>query len=111
MKMKHYQDTSREAWRSFMPVAAELDRAILSALSFSDETCQAIEVAIGREHQAVSGNLRHLVERGLVEDSGVSGKTRSGRRAIIWRLSGYARTGKKPELVEPQLALFVKERA
>lgn len=103
-KLIEYKETSREAWRSFMPVSAELDRAILGALSFRDMTCQSIEVMIEREHQSVSGNLRHLVEGGLVEDSGApGGKTRSGRRAILWRLTTYAYTGKKPE---EQMALL-----
>lgn len=81
-----YQPTSRDAYASFLPVAAELDRAICAALFSRDQTCQSIEEEIDREHQAVSGNLRHLVEKGLVEESGRFGMTRSGRRAIVWRL-------------------------
>ena len=85
-----YKPTSREAWRSFLPVTAELDRDICSALTLGDMTCQEIEEHIGRIHQAVSGNLRHLVEKGLVEESGTFGQTTSGRRAIRWRLRVYA---------------------
>jgi len=91
-----YRDTSRDAWESFMPFTAELDRDILRALSRSSPfglTCQDIEDRLGRTHQAVSGNLRHLVERDLVAWSGDYGQTRSGRRAMRWTLSDYATTG------------------
>lgn len=82
-----YQPTSRDAWRSFLPVSAELDRAICFHLEICGASiCQHIEEAIGRSHQAVSGNLRHLVEHGAVEESGTFGLTSSGRRAIKWRL-------------------------
>tara|TARA_R110000823_G_scaffold124198_1_gene250584 strand:- start:218 stop:511 length:294 start_codon:yes stop_codon:yes gene_type:complete len=83
----NYQETSREAWRSFLPDSAKLDRLIMKSLEdLGEVTCQSIEGYIDRDHQAVSGNLRHLVEKNLVEDSGRRGKTRSGRSAILWRI-------------------------
>jgi len=85
--MALYRETSREAWESFLPVSALLDRAIMAALDAAGHrglTCQEVERAIGRSHQAVSGNLRHLVEKGLVLHSGEYGQTDSGRRAILW---------------------------
>ena len=83
----NYQATSREAWRSFLPDSAKLDRLIMKSLEdLGEVTCQRIEGYIDRDHQAVSGNLRHLVEKNLVEDSGRRGKTRSGRSAILWRI-------------------------
>lgn len=92
--MRVYRDTSREAWESFLPVSAALDRAIMAALDVMGGseglTCQEIEGLIERSHQAVSGNLRHLVERGLVLDSGRHGKTDSGRKAIKWVARRYA---------------------
>ena len=85
--MINYQETSREAWRSFLPDSAKLDRLIMKSLEdLGEVTCQRIEGYIDRDHQAVSGNLRHLVEKNLVEDSGRRGKTRSGRSAILWRI-------------------------
>lgn len=92
-----YQDTSREAWRSFLPVSAELDRLILGAISDAGAEgiiCEQIEERIGRSHQAVSGNLRHLVEKGYVVDTGELGKTRSNRPAMRRRLSRLALTGR-----------------
>lgn len=83
----HYQPTSRDAWKSFLPESADLDRGICAALEAGDKTCQEVEAATGRSHQAVSANLRHLVEKGVVESvPGVFGKTASGRRAMVWRL-------------------------
>lgn len=82
-----YRETSREALTGFAPVSGKLDALILSALERSPAlTCQEIENAIRRDHQSVSGNLRHLVERGLVRASGLYGQTRSGRKAIRWEL-------------------------
>jgi hypothetical protein len=85
----NYQETSRLAWRALVPLGAALDRAILEEIERHGEhgiVCADIESAICRSHQAVSGNLRHLVERGLVEHSGEHGKTPSGRRAMCWRI-------------------------
>lgn len=88
--MIEYRDTSRDAWDSFDAVSGDLDREILVTIRRHHPagiTCDAIEVAIDRKHQSVSGNLRHLVERGLVEDSGERALIRSGRTAILWVLS------------------------
>lgn len=83
-----YRETSRAAWEGFAPPAsAKLDDQILAALTHVGRaTCQEVETALNRSHQAVSGNLRHLVERGLVRPSGYFGKTKSGRRAIEWEI-------------------------
>jgi predicted transcriptional regulator len=85
--MKNYQPTSRDAWRDFLPASASLDRAIMEAINDAGDdglTCQEIEEKIGRSHQAVSGNLRHLVEKGVAKHGGAYGKTTSGRRAMKW---------------------------
>ncbi len=87
-----YKHTSREAYQAIAPVSGELDRLIINAICASMPDgiiCEDIELAIGRSHQAVSGNLRHIVERGLVKDSGSKGKTASGRNAIKWILNAY----------------------
>ena len=68
-------------------MTAKLDRLIMRALECCGKSgmiCQLIEVRIGRSHQAVSGNLRHLAERRLVMKTKLRGKTTSGRRAIKW---------------------------
>lgn len=88
MKSVEYQETSREAFIKFKPVSGDLDKKILEAISSNSDgmICQDIEKMIDRTHQAVSGNLRHLVERGFVKNSGKFGKTTSNRKAIIWQI-------------------------
>ena len=51
----NYQATSREAWRSFLPDSAKLDRLIMKSLEdLGEVTCQSIEGYIDRDHQAAS---------------------------------------------------------
>ena len=82
-----YRDTSRDAWEQFLPVSAELDRSIMAALDGAQTNgliCQQIETILKRQHQAVSANLRHLVERGFVKPTRLRGLTTSNRKAIKW---------------------------
>lgn len=83
-----YRETSRKAWREHK--RGELDRLILETIEAAGDAgiiCADIEQTIGREHQAVSGNLRHLAEDGLVESTGTHGLTPRGRKAIKWRIA------------------------
>lgn len=87
-----YQDTSREAWESMIPVSALLDRAIcleLDKAGAAGLTDWEIECRINRGHQSVSANRRHLVERGIVRQTILRGVTKSGRRAIRWVLARH----------------------
>ena len=83
-----YQHTSREAWLSMQGKPnISLDAKIILALDAAGKAgliCEEIENTIERTHQAVSGNLRHLVERGVVLQTDQRGKTSSGRSAIKW---------------------------
>jgi hypothetical protein len=88
--MMLYRHTSGSAWDAFLPISAALDRQIMTALERAEPhglICQEIEDKIGRIHQAVSGNLRHLVERGYVIATSTHGVTRSNRVAIKWRIA------------------------
>ena len=86
-----YRRTSREAWDSIEgKVSGALDLAILGQLQKHQPVgviCEKIEKAIGRKHQAVSGNLRHLVEGGYAAPTEGRGLTSSGRRAIKWKIT------------------------
>jgi predicted transcriptional regulator len=85
-----YQETSREAWRSFIPHSAQLDTQIMEAVEAAGAggiMCQEIEAASGRSHQAVSANLSRLAARGFVVPTGSFGKTSSGRKAIKWMVA------------------------
>lgn len=87
-----YQDTSRKAWIDFVHISAELDFAICKALDAASTNGLAdheIEERIGRTHQAVSANRRHLVERGIVCQTKLRGKTKSGRSCILWVLADH----------------------
>jgi DNA-binding MarR family transcriptional regulator len=63
-----------------------LDYAILRSLVSHPRRCKEIEHVLDRDHEAVSGNLRHLVQRRFVEKYG-SGMNPSGRPAALWRLT------------------------
>jgi len=84
-----YRETSRVAWRQSVSSSGSLDYAIMEAIEAAGRDgiiCDDIERAIGREHASVSGNLRHLVERKLVEPSGQHGLTPRRRKAMKWRV-------------------------
>lgn len=82
-----YRETSAEAWASVLDVLAEVDQDILNVIhSRGNATCDEIEVETGYKHQTVSAQIRHMCEAGLVIPSDHFRPTRSGRRAIAWRL-------------------------
>jgi hypothetical protein len=88
--MINCQETSRQAWRDLVPISAKLDFAIMTALAEAGPEgliCQDIEGRLGRSHQSVSGNLRHLVEKGRVVATGEHGRTTSNRRAMKWKVA------------------------
>jgi len=84
----NYLDTSRDAWDAWRGMPSDsADRKILDALeSHGRLMCWQIEEATGLSHQTASGNLRHLVERGIVVRCDERGKTPSGRPAYFWRV-------------------------
>lgn len=83
-----YQDTSRAAWEEIRntPTYTTIDARILALLAACPQglTDDRMEQVTGIKHQTISGNRRHLAERGLVLDSGRRELTRSGRSAIVW---------------------------
>lgn len=82
-----YQDTSREAWEAFQSHLASTDRTIVQLLRSSGGLySEAIEEQTGLKHQTVSAQLRHLCEAGIVYATGERARTRSGRKAIVWRV-------------------------
>lgn len=96
-KRSAYQQTSREAFEPYRaevqadriePRTLDFDIALaLYAAGPEGMICEAIEIKIDRSHQAVSGNLRHLVERGFVRHNGQKGKTSRNRSAMKWALT------------------------
>jgi hypothetical protein len=86
-------ETSWEAARSITPhVLRENQAAVLNVLRlYGPLTDEGIAAYYGdRPKQSPSGlrTRRHeLQELGLVEDSGERARLRSGRQAIVWRVS------------------------
>ena len=80
--------TSHEAADSMEPVIAQVRQRIIEFLgsSINGATDDEIEARLGMKHQTASAARRGLVVAGLVEDSGQTRKTRSGRNAIVWVL-------------------------
>jgi hypothetical protein len=80
------QETSREAYASVNPQT--LLGEIVYRLKESGEgmTCDDLEILLGRSHQSVSSCIRLGAKRRWIEDSGERNPTRSGRRAVVWRL-------------------------
>lgn len=92
MKIK-MQETSLDAWDAWQgKPSGELDAMILRELHKAGPDglmCWEIEEKIERTHQAVSGNLTHLVERGGVVRLDKRGKTPRGRGAYYWVHSAF----------------------
>ncbi len=49
-------------------------------------TCCEIERMLGLSHQTASARVRQLAKASMIEDSGSTRATRTGRQAIVWRL-------------------------
>jgi hypothetical protein len=106
--MNRMQETSLEAWDEWQgKPSAQLDSQILNALGDAGPEgmmCWQIEMEIDRTHQAVSGNMTHLAERGAIVKTSRKGKTPRGFTAYYWVHARHA-----PEM-EPegqaQLGLF-----
>lgn len=64
----------------------EVLRIVHDALREVPQTCDELEVSLGRTHQSVSPALFRLREMGMIEPSGIKRLTRSNRAAIVWRV-------------------------
>ncbi len=49
-------------------------------------TCDQVEVVLNLIHQTASAEIRHLVQAGLLVDSGAKRKTRTGCKATVWTI-------------------------
>lgn len=79
-------DTSHEAARHAAFLAQSHEGWIYRAISAAHRplTKDEISAVTGIDHIAVARRIVGLREKGLVEDSGERGLTRTGRRAIRW---------------------------
>ncbi len=90
------QQTSRDAYESVnrgnIPIRTQiLDLFDLVRFNKSvpNWTCDELECVLDGKHQTVSASIRSLVKEGLVRNSGLKRKTRSGRSAICWELEPF----------------------
>ena len=87
--------TSNRAANAAWPLQSSVRRRIISeiavVMAMQPEmrgcTSDELEHSIRRSHATVSAAVNHLVGAGWLIDSGFERPTRSGREAIVWRLS------------------------
>ena len=84
------RETSLEAYKSQKGKAPVDAAKILAYIIKEDQsdgaTCDEIEVSLSLSHQTASARVRDLFQGGLIVDSGIRRKTRTGRKATVWRV-------------------------
>jgi len=98
-----YQEHSATSFGSAMEIESDADtlrgrvlRCILgSGGGLTDEEMQQ---GLNLNPSTQRPRRVELVERGLVRDSGLQRKTRSGRNAVIWEISGPKSAGQKRQM-------------
>jgi hypothetical protein len=80
-------DTSREAARAIEPEANRIRDEVAALIREAGGlTIDELAVRRGTTPNAMSPRVRELVILGRIEDSGGRRRTRTGRRAIVWRV-------------------------
>lgn len=80
-------DTSAEAAEMIKPNAEKLRQAVylhVVAAGIDGATCDETEVSLDLAHQTCSPRFWELHKKGVIFDSGLRRKTRSGRRAAVY---------------------------
>jgi predicted ArsR family transcriptional regulator len=67
------------------------EEVLLAVLLLGGATCDEVEVVLEMRHQTASARLNQLEHREYVMDSGVRRATRSGRMAMVYRLTTIGR--------------------
>ena len=94
MKFQDHSSTSLEAALNVQPKAATLRRVVLDYLrqcGRDGATDEQIQNALSMNPSTQRPRRIELVEGGLVCDSGQVRKTTSGRNAVVWIRSEYAK--------------------
>jgi hypothetical protein len=79
-----------------VPDTARLQRQVLEHIAKAGRygcSDDDLKWALGLRHQTASARRRELVLMGLVVDSSRRRTTRSGRKATVWVLRQYGKTG------------------
>lgn len=78
-------DTSTNALRSIDSIAQQVRARVLREIAAQGGlTCDEVEVALDMRHQTISPRVNELMKQGLIADSGLRRKTRSGHEAAVW---------------------------
>ena len=79
-------DTSHQAYVSVQPHISRMEASILTNIrECGPATCDELEQVLHLSHQCCSARIRGLVLKNLLVSDGTA-KTRSGRKALIWKL-------------------------
>lgn len=79
--------TSRAAAESLTPHVGRLEAVVLDAIrdaGHHGRTCDEVEQLAELSHQTTSARVRGLLDAGLIECSGLTRPTRSGRQARVY---------------------------
>lgn len=82
-------ETSRAAAQAIEPSLGRLQREVLAYLRYCRDagcTDEELQLSLVLNPSTERPRRIELVEKGLVVDSGVRRKTRSGRLATVWRV-------------------------
>ena len=83
------QKTSRDAYDSVNRGDWSMKDKVYNLIrDFEVLSCEEAEIILNGKHQSISATIRHLVLKGLVEDSGGTTENTSGRQAILWKIVG-----------------------
>lgn len=95
--------TSDVAYERALPAQGTVLRIVLDALAEVPQTCDELEVALGRPHQSVSSALHQLQKQGRIESSGITRLTRSDFPAVVWRTKAKVALDAQPQVFADSL--------
>lgn len=82
------RETSGAARESMREHAGRLRAAVLDTIRrLKGATCDRVEERLKLTHQTASARVHELMKAGDIVDSGKKANTRSGRKAIVWKVA------------------------
>lgn len=84
-----HSDTSYQASKSIAPQVGKIALQVYEQINcWIGATCDEIEANTGLSHQTASARMRELALMGRIRKAGERRKTRSGRNAEVWEVTG-----------------------
>ena len=84
-------DTSRQAAEAIRIPSGKMRQRIAALFVDGPKTIEEIEHLTGYRHQSAGPRVRELVQAGVLEDTGTTRPTASGRGATVWRIRQAAK--------------------